>query len=223
MIVPGSGHPVMTHDTRRRRFFHLDRAMPAFHLGDYPDRCRPGASRRGLPLPTSTGAACRVLMSERRPSVRPGPGLAGLRVSVFPMRASASRLHGAPRRRPFVIGLDHQRADEAGDGRVVGNDADDIGSTLQVPVDALEGDACSRSAPGSGAGHGRAPCRARCTRYFNVLAIGLEPMAPRWLTVEAPRDREPRPASPRAAIVASGSGSGSRTRAASEDWRCPPA
>jgi hypothetical protein len=46
--------------------------------------------------------------------------------------------HVAARDGPFVVGLDYQRIDEADDGRVVREDPDDIGSALDLVVDAFE-------------------------------------------------------------------------------------
>ena len=43
-----------------------------------------------------------------------------LTVGLSVTRASVSKAHVSPRDRPFVIGLEHQRADEADDGLVVG-------------------------------------------------------------------------------------------------------
>ena len=45
----------------------------------------------------------------------------------------------APGDGPLVAGLEHERADEADDGVVVGKDPDDVGAALDLAVDALKG------------------------------------------------------------------------------------
>ena len=56
-------------------------------------------------------------------------------------------VHGAAGGGPFVVGLEHAGADEAGDGCIVRDHADDIGAALDLAVDAIEG-VCGRCSRG---------------------------------------------------------------------------
>lgn len=49
------------------------------------------------------------------------------------------KAHVAPRDCPFIVGLEHERADEANDRFVIREDTHAVGAALDLPVSALEG------------------------------------------------------------------------------------
>ena len=53
---------------------------------------------------------------------------------------------------PLVVLFEQDRADEAGDGGLVGEDADDLGAALDLAVEALERVGASAAWPGAAAG-----------------------------------------------------------------------
>jgi hypothetical protein len=53
-------------------------------------------------------------------------------------RGEGFKTHAAARDSPFLVGLEHQGADEANDGIVVREDADDVGAALDFAVHAFE-------------------------------------------------------------------------------------